>query len=149
MHNAETLWASAAEFSRRIVRCPFGCVVVDESRPQHLGKCEAAKAARENINEDRVAVAVDGSCVVGIGSKRHGVALEIAFVHGKMSTITAARVFPDVDGDVRCVLRVVDTCLDESVDVVVSEEGPVFFATIQTNSIATHSAVRWLSATWP
>jgi hypothetical protein len=130
------------------VRCPFGCVVVDDSRRRHLASCAAANAARANINEDTVAVAVDGSCVVGIGSKRHGVALEVAFVQGRMHNINAVCVFPDVVGDVPCVLRVVDTCLDESIRVVISEEGHVHFTTILTNSIATHSAVRWLSATW-
>jgi hypothetical protein len=106
-------------------------------------------SARADISEDKVAVTVDGSCVVPIGSKRHGVLLNVAFVHGKLESITAVAAFGDKCGlGVKCILRIVDNCLDEKINIVVYTKGPIRFTTTLTSSIAVHSAVRWLSATW-
>ena len=147
VNDATDVWNAVADFSGRVVRCPFGCVVVDETRERHLNVCAAAEAARAKINEDRVAVVVDGSCVVCIGSKQHGVSLEIVFVHGIVGRINAVCAFGGAE--VPCVLHIVDACLNESIDLVITKEGPVSFTATRTSAIAAHSAVRWLSATWP
>ena len=114
----------------------------------HIERCALVISARADISEDTVAVAVDGSCVVPIGSKRHGVLLNVAFVHGKLEGITAVAAFGENCLGVKCILRIVDNCLDERINIVVSDKGPVRFTTTLTSSIAVHSAVRWLSATW-
>ena len=147
--NAVTVWTNAAIFSGRIVRCPLGCVVVDTSLADHVDRCALIMRTKNDISEDKVAVTVDGSCVVSIGSKQNNVLLSVAFVHGKLESITAVVAFGEqLKLGVKCTLRIVDNCLDERVPIVVYTKGPVTFTTTLTSKVAVHSPLRWLSATW-
>ena len=142
--DATTVWNKAAAFSRRVVACPFGCVVADESQATHLISCVHAVRARKSIVE-RATIAVTGSSVVSIGSKQHGVNLHITCVHGRVALVTCAMCWL---GPAKCVLHITDSMASEEIALDIAGVGAIAFQPTMAISIAAHSPARWLTATW-